>query len=354
MTKLPKILIVGGLPKPSGGVTVFLGRLVNKIGHKIEFHILDIHKGKKEFSLAKSHRIAPTLKLLKQFWLFHNILTFRGDAIHFNYSRCSGLIAIAFMPKLGRKFLLTLHNGSQTKQYLKLPKFIKYLIKIGSIKIDLFFSICQDHNDLLALLNIKKSCIIRTKTQIQPPRVWPKLINESHVILRNTYTKIIVSSGHLAHSYKFEYLIKYVNDHSDVGGIVFLYGDLKDKAYLKFLVHSVIRPNSVLFYFHRSEVEFLSALACSDVYIRPTEIDSWGITIADSLSLGIPAIASDICERHESTILFPTNNYKIFENTLNQILNGRIQPNYDSNKLSTEIDFYNAYIKTTRKAINLK
>lgn len=308
----PSVLLIGGLPRPSGGVTVFLGRLVNHIGNDVDFHVLDIHAGEKEPTLAKTLKIAPRHRLLKQLWSVWHICAFRGDIVHFNYSGCHALVALALLPKLGRKFFLTLHNGSQQSIHQALGAVAQRLVQKGASKIDCAFSLCNDHAALYRQLGINDARIVHTKSQIAAPNIASAFVDKRHAGLRERHRHLVVSSGHVSRSYNFEYLIRFVNEHPDCAGLLFFYGEHMDKTYLAELRQQMVDPERFAIYFHQTEAVFLAALATTNAYLRPTYVDSWGIAVADAISLGIPAIASDVCERAPGAKIIDSASYAAF------------------------------------------
>ena len=50
--------------------------------------------------------------------------------------------------------------------------------------------------------------------------------------------------------------------------------------------------------------ELWPLLKYATVFIRPTLSDSYGISIAEALYVGTPAVASDVCKRPVGTILY--------------------------------------------------
>ncbi len=48
----------------------------------------------------------------------------------------------------------------------------------------------------------------------------------------------------------------------------------------------------------------LQVLAEHDVFIRPSFLDSYGLCVAESLLVGTPAIATDVCRRCSQAMLY--------------------------------------------------
>lgn len=313
------VLLIGGLPRPSGGVTVFLGRLVNRIGGKVGFHVLDIHAGEKEPTRALSHRIAPANRLLRHAWIIWNVCITRCRIVHFNYSSGMSLLLVGMLPKLGRRFFVTLHNGTQPDLRAR-SRLLRWAFSVSAARIDRVFSLCEHHEEFYESIGIPASRRLSIKSQIPAVDVQPACVDAAHVALRAAKKHMVVSSGHVERSYNFEYLIRYVNEHPDTGGLFFFYGAHPDNDYLDELRKLIIDPDSVLFYFHQTERTFLAALGTSDAYLRPTYVDSWGIAVADAVSMGIPAIASNVCERYPGAVLCAPDDYPRFASLTEQAL----------------------------------
>ena len=50
--------------------------------------------------------------------------------------------------------------------------------------------------------------------------------------------------------------------------------------------------------------DILAILAAHDVFIRPSYLDSYGLCVAESLLVGTPAIATDVCRRCSAALLY--------------------------------------------------
>lgn len=341
-----RVLLIGGLPRPSGGVSVFLGRLVNALGEDVEFDVLDVQdKGEKESTLATRIRIAPSNRLIKHLWVFLMVIISRCQIVHFNYSSVLSLAAIALVPKFKKRYVITLHNGKQWDRYLQIPKIMKWLIKIGVDRADIIFCLCRDQEILFDYLKIDKDKIIFLKPQIPPVLLKTDFVDQAHTEMADRYKTIVVSSGHVSRSYRFEYTIRYVNEHVDTAAVFFFYGEYMDTDYLAELRALVVSKEKVIFYFHQSEQTFLAALAKSQAYLRPTDVDSWGIAVADAVLLNVPVIASTVCERFPGTILCEPNNYEQFAKYVEQSQTGAKEQTRDQHCYDASSIVYNAYLK---------
>lgn len=58
------------------------------------------------------------------------------------------------------------------------------------------------------------------------------------------------------------------------------------------------------FYFLTGQKELWPLFKKADLMVRPTYSDGYGISIAEALYFNCPAIASDVCDRPEKTLLF--------------------------------------------------
>lgn len=58
------------------------------------------------------------------------------------------------------------------------------------------------------------------------------------------------------------------------------------------------------FYFFTGSRELWPLFGLVDVMVRPTTTDGYGISVAEALFVQTPAIASDVCQRPEGTVLF--------------------------------------------------
>jgi glycosyltransferase involved in cell wall biosynthesis len=68
-----------------------------------------------------------------------------------------------------------------------------------------------------------------------------------------------------------------------------------------------------------------------DLFIRPTNTDGYGVSIAEVISLNKPAIASNVCKRPEGAILFENRNIEDLFIKTNDVIN-----NYEEHRTKIE------------------
>ena len=60
-----------------------------------------------------------------------------------------------------------------------------------------------------------------------------------------------------------------------------------------------------------------------DLFLRPTNTDGFGISLAEAIHFGTLAIASDVCPRPEGTILFKNRDFNDLFTKVNKILKNK-------------------------------
>jgi glycosyltransferase involved in cell wall biosynthesis len=88
-----------------------------------------------------------------------------------------------------------------------------------------------------------------------------------------------------------------------------------------------------------------------DLFIRPTITDSYGISVEEALEAGIPAIASDTCERAEGAILYETGNIKELCYKVDSVMKGLLKATVKRNNKNGKLDEYLTLYSIGRKAM---
>jgi glycosyltransferase involved in cell wall biosynthesis len=96
-------------------------------------------------------------------------------------------------------------------------------------------------------------------------------------------------------------------------GLVFCLPDAGDGQYFREMQCRIAEKGmDGNFLFHTRPGQFYPLLMKSDIFVRPTNADSYGISVAEALYFGVPAVASDVCPRPEGAELFKSRDIEDF------------------------------------------
>jgi len=113
----------------------------------------------------------------------------------------------------------------------------------------------------------------------------------------------------------FEFLKANKNDFT----MLFMIGSKSgsDLEYLDILVNDYNVLDNIIILFDENLVEYVHN--CKFL-IRPNLSDGYGVSIQEALDLGVPAIASNVCERPKGTILFKNDDLADLTDKINYTL----------------------------------
>jgi len=294
-----KILIIGPYPPPWGGISVYVKRFAHLL--KTEGYRVDI------FDYSKIHRLERYIKLLSiPFGGYRKI-----------YLNCISLpIAIFFLLfKLHSKTVFAGH-GNSVESWGRLRKlfFSIFLHKCREIKL------VGPH---LIEMYRAKGVRIDSRVKVQNVFLPPNEDEESDII--SSYPRDILEFVEqsfplmIANAYQLtfyegkdlygldmcvELTSRLKPEFPDIG-FLFVLGDIGDSRYYETIQERINELNiKSNFKFLTGQRELWPLFKKTDLFIRPTYHDGYGISIPEALHFGCPAIASDVCERADGTALF--------------------------------------------------
>jgi glycosyltransferase involved in cell wall biosynthesis len=329
-----KVLLIGSLPPPIGGVTIHIDRFFNlfKNNDKFELSVLDIKK--KTLFLKDGHT--------KNIWeIFLYFL--KTKIVHIHISNDYAKLFFAMISKLMFKKIIYTHHNSLVKN--------KFVFK-------LMYNIC----DKIILVNdkeINKTLIIDKKTEVIPaflppykfknlPEFLENDINSfDNIISTNCYYYSLINNKHV---YGFDLIIDAfykLSKNKKIKNTILILVDpsnttsefvsqlLKDKEFA---------TNKVL---HITQnIDFVSLVKKSNITIRATRTDGDSLSIRESLYFNIPIIASDVTVRPEGTIIFKNEDSNDLSNKVLEVLKSKTQLNY------FHVNYGEKIIKVYEKVLN--
>ncbi len=329
-----KILIIGGFPPPFGGITVHIQRLFYLLkSNDVDCTVINQHGEKSSNNIDDRNIINLSgNKFIKLIKIKQILSKDEFDIIHFHTSQFSNFILGGFfllnMLK-NRKKIITIHSGSFVKKYFQKSFIFKLQIRMILNKFDHFIAVSPEQQSFyLNELKKNKNFVSLIPTFLYPQNNYEiqlenwmiKSINE----LKTNVDFVIIVSGYIYKYYGFEYVINSVNDIMKIKnvkiGIVFVFYASYEENYKKIIMKMINDCDNTIVFNNLDPSCFLEVLKQCDILIRPTLVDSFGVTVAEAIYLNVPVIASDICERQDGTILFKTGSEQDLTDKLEYVI----------------------------------
>jgi len=321
-----KILFVGPLPPPIGGVSIHLHRLTTLL-EQYNYNI-------SVFNTSKRY----LLSYIKILILFLKVLFNNYDIVHLHSTRKNIIKTILLAKKIKNfKLYFTDHNPrlfSVIENKILYKNFFK--------KIDFLIAVSSD-----VINNYKKKGIIFPDNYIiRTAFLPPDLKKESNIFNKYNVTikKFIQRSSPLLVA--SAYRLSFINNTDLYGldlcieltrklkhqypnlGFIFALPDTSEnpsklQEYYK-IIEKFLKNNFLII---TETVLLWPIIKRATIFIRPTITDGDALSIREALMFGKPVIASDSCIRPESVILFKNRDIEDLTHktirTLKNIRNGR-------------------------------
>lgn len=299
---LNKVVVIGAIPEPIGGVSEFVYRLACKDKGERISRIVDLYpeNNKKRLPPGVSHLVGPR-GMFRFPWLWGVLLFSRCGVLHFNFSSTRILFLFLLFPKrIGVKWFLTLHNGS-----LKKPKILPYwLFRFVLSRFTLIFSLSEVQYKFYLRSGVdenkirKGSSYIFLKEESEVDDVVYRRWKNKAEKFRVNY----VASGYATAIYNHIWSLEKLSTMKDCSLSLFLYGDRDQAVWNEIQKYSSFENIEIFWKVDGST--FNKILSEADVYLRPNSVDSFGIAVADAVNFGVKVIASDVCERYPGAQTF--------------------------------------------------
>jgi glycosyltransferase involved in cell wall biosynthesis len=154
-----------------------------------------------------------------------------------------------------------------------------------------------------------------------PGHVWDYINSHSPVISVSVSRLSLYNNQDL---YGIDMCIElYVNlkdRYPDMGFIICLSG-IEDYEYYHTMRRAIadkgIENN---FLFQAKPCQMYPIIMKSDIFVRPTNTDSYGSSISEAIDFNVPAVASNVCLRPKGTVLFENRNIEDFTSKVKDVL----------------------------------
>jgi len=303
---MKKIIIIGKVPNPIGGVTIHVSRLIDSLGTaSVNYHFI---------SLSEISYIKLFIYLTK-FPFIH--LHTSNPFLRFT----SALISFIFRNKI----IITFHGN--LGRYNK----IKNLLDLLSVKFAHIPIVLNEDS-------FKKALLFNKMTQLIPAFIPPKnesklpknillkikMLKKENALVFCTNAYNVSFDSHKREVYSISHLIRLFTTISDRGLII----SDPSGEYIKYIKNKkILIPKNVVFF--SEPHDFIEIIKNTNCFIRATTTDGDSLSVKEALYFNIRVIASDCVPRPNECLLFSINN---FDNLKTIILNYNSYKTVQSNK----------------------
>ena len=315
LRRYSSILEVGPYPPPLGGVSVHISRLVKSLDN-CELFDLSQPGGRKFIKLFLS------LMLNKRDLVHVHVITLKILSIV--------LVAQCFK---GYVIVVTDHNSrlfeGKTKIQLFLLKYFlrrtNYIVVVGAHILRSYeqHKIKPKENFLISNSFIPPNLSDKKEILKTYPTEYHDFVQSHSPIINTNAYKLILHNGIDLYGIDLciELICKLRENYPNIGLLFFLADDKYNIEYLNTLKEMISQKNlSKNIIFITDQRELWASYLDSDLMVRATCTDGFGVSIAEALHVGCPAIASDVCQRAPGTILFKNRNFdELYQKSLQMI-----------------------------------
>jgi hypothetical protein len=341
-----KVLIIGPLAPPFGGVSIHILRLTELLNSHFDFDFVDESRIKK-----KEYFNLRSLNLLKYFDKIKN-----ADLLYINSGKTSLRIFHLLIGKLfAKKMILIIHSFPKTSTLVKRPvnQIYNFANQIMLVNEQLKTNFILPENKYV----VKEAFIppaIENESELSP--YISRWLDEK----KDKGNTIICANASSLEMYNSE----------DVYGLdlcIAVLDRLRKKnvcASFIFVVSS-IEKNEEKFLEYKNELSklkldndfllinerlsFVRVIQMSDIVLRSTNTDGDALTVREGLFLKKPVLASDVVKRPEGVILFKNRNIDDLEFKLENLIQSKNFANFEheySFLLNDTSQFYVDLIET--------
>ena len=342
-----KILLIGPLPPPSGGISIHINRLYEllKNDYTIEF-IDEAGSVKADYFNIRSFNVLKYFKKVQQ-----SNLVFIHSGSHL--LRFFHLVAAWVMFK---KSIVTIHAYPAVKK-----KTIRFFEEFFYAKATAIIAV---NSSILTRITLpEKKCFI--KNAFLPPvmETEPELpvVLKEWISAKKSKGKIIVCANawqlelfNNEDLYGLDLCIEAADKlRKENPSIVFIFNvvsiDKFKEQYTKFSAQIKEKGLEEDFLLINEKLSFVKLIQLADIVLRPTNTDGDALTIREALFLGKPILASDVVERPSGTILFKSRDVGDMELKLKEIATADLNKinNSENETRDSFREFYKRVIDNT-------
>ncbi len=328
-----KITIVGPYPPPYGGISVHIKRMKLFL-EKHGVNVIIYNESNSDIVCEKN------VRGMKYRYFLLKVPFLKTDIIHFHSINKNVRMLLGFYKIFRKKIILTIHGDSLINQ-IKSSNIVERTILLKSLK---------KIDGIVCVNPLTKKQLIgygmpEKKLHVIPAHINPiERLGDSEAIPKNVWefinknkSNFLISANGWIRRYNNEdlygldmivELVKKLNERNIKVFVIFaLLGkeqqSKEEREYYEKLKQDInkYQLQDQIYIYEATCTEFYPILKESHLFVRPTNTDGFGVSIAEALYFNIPAIASDVCKRPDGTILFKNRDNEDFFNKVVYVIN---------------------------------
>lgn len=318
-----KIIIIGKTPPPLGGVTIHVERLKNLLeNNNYNVEIIDYSNSSEIKKIINSENGIYHLHISNDFFRF----------------------AVTILLALQGKYVINTFHSYRNKSFIQkilcvfTSRISKKNIAVGSLlakKLDDegFEKVFLQEPFIPPTINE----IIGLKCDLSSNRKFTIGINAYSLLLEDgediygIMTSLIVLKKILSED---EHCEVYLNIY---------FSEIKDQKFYEEILNFIIENNLDKYVNMKKGKNLIREIPNLKLFIRPTLTDSYGISVSESIFLGVPAIASNVCKRDEKAIIYDVGNQEELVNKIKYFIKNRDLKLNENKKFESKSYLNNLY-----------
>lgn len=322
---MTKILLIGTIPSPIGGISVHIDRFLHLYGENEETKI-GVFDSKKRTLFFANDATKKIFEILSYF--------LKCDILHIHISNDSIKLLFVLLGKLFFKKVIYTHHNSIVKN--------KSIFRLMYWLCDIVILVNDEKIDTSLIID-KKTAVIPAflppyKIEHLPKEVEDILTKFDFVISTNCYFYNLFEGKHV---YGFDLIVDafyLLSVQNKIHNTLLLLVDPSNttRDFVEELLHEKEFGSNKALYLS-NKIDFVSLIQKSNITIRATRTDGDSLSVRESLFYSVPVIASDVVVRPVGTVLFRNENRDDLADKIIKIFHQKDTLTYESDDYGKQI-----------------
>lgn len=315
------LIVIGAVPPPIGGVTIHVLRLVSglkSLGYDFEF--IDFRMRNKNNKIDLKRYIVNVIRVMN---------SRNTNVIHYQLNNLLELTLLVIISVfIKSRIITTVHsfrpevmNGTNRFLFGCLTKTrIEFIAPSETTKGTLISKGVKAEN-----IKVINTFLPPSKSEINdtlPFEVMEFINSKKNIVVANAYKLYRDNLG--TDVYGLDMCIEACRKIPE-SNFIFCVPIISDFEYFDECKNRIKEYGIAdRFFIVNKDISLVSLFKYVDLFVRPTSTDSFGVSVAEALAMGVPAIASDVCVRAEGTITFQSRNQNEFNQLIRELLKEEI------------------------------